>query len=255
MSTEGLRRHYESKYASEHGNATSETIRTSRRPLNRFEAAVAFLPRYLRGGTVLELGAGNGAVARALLNMDLGIESYTLGDISLPRVTGITATFQDDRVTACCIDAEDIPDEVAGTYDAIIMIALIEHLVDPLRAMANIRRLLKPRGIVYIDTPNMAKYTRRAQLLLGRFPSTASTNEGLTTYSGEPSDLYDEGHLHYFTYRSLSTMLIERCGYRRVDKLAYPSGRLLLGAQLEGWLARLWPEAFSEIAIVAHNER
>jgi len=117
------------------------------------------------------------------------------------------------------------------------MVALIEHLIDPLRAMQRIRQLLKPGGFAYIDTPNIARYTLRLKLLMGRFPSTASMNEGLTTYSGKPTDLYDEGHLHYFTYRSLSLMLTERCGFSRVVKLAYPGGRRPLGKQTHNFLA------------------
>jgi hypothetical protein len=160
--------------------------------------------------------------------------------------------IRDNRVTAQYFDAEKIPVGGNAKYDAIIMIALIEHLIDPLGAMTHIRNLLNPGGFVYIDTPNMAKYTRRIKLLLGRFPSTASTNEGLTTYSGLPVDLHDAGHLHYFTYRSLSRMLSTRCGFSKIDKLAYPCGKLFLGKRIESLLASVWPEAFSELVLVAH---
>jgi hypothetical protein len=105
---------------------------------------------------------------------------------------------------------------------------------------------------VYIDTPNVAKYTRRIKLLLGRFPSTASLNEGLTTYAGQPVDLHDEGHLHYFTFRSLSNMLTERCGFSRVAKISYPGEKIVLGRHFHSLLAGIWPEMFSEIALVAY---
>jgi hypothetical protein len=77
-------------------------------------------------------------------------------------------------------------------------------------------------------------------------------NEGLTTFSGEPADLYDEGHLHYFTYRSLSLMLTQRCGFSKVIKLGYPGGRRPLGKHLHNKLATFWPELFSELALVAY---
>ena len=64
-------------------------------------------------------------------------------------------------------------------------------------------------------------------------------------------DLHDEGHLHYFTYRSLARMLTERCGFTHVDKIFYATGNLYLGARLETWLAKVWPEAFSELVLVA----
>ena len=159
--------------------------------------------------------------------------------------------MSDPRVRFIQLDAEKIPDNEYGNYDAVIMIAIIEHLIDPLRAMQSIQKLLKPGGIVYIDTPNLAKYTRRIKLLFGQFPSTASKDEGLTTYEGEPADLYDEGHLHYFTFRSLSRMLVERCGFIRVEKQAYSSSNLF-GTRVDHLLARLWPEIFSEVGLIAH---
>jgi hypothetical protein len=133
------------------------------------------------------------------------------------------------------------------------MIALIEHLIDPLGTMSKIKKLLKPDGFVYIDTPNIAKYTRRIKLLLGKFPSTASKNEGLTTYSNEPVDLFDEGHLHYFTYRSLSLMLTERCGYSHVVKLGYPDGRVLIEDNINIFIATKWPEMFSELVVLVYR--
>jgi hypothetical protein len=119
--------------------------------------------------------------------------------------------------------------------------------------MQGVRRLLAPGGFVYVDTPNVAKYTRRAKLLLGRFPSTASRDEGLTTYDGRPVDLHDEGHLHYFTFRSLSRMLLTRCGFSRIEKLPYFVGRSLLGRRGDHRLARLWPGMFSELCVVARS--
>jgi 2-polyprenyl-3-methyl-5-hydroxy-6-metoxy-1,4-benzoquinol methylase len=162
-----LQSHYEQKYRSEAHGHTVRNIKPTPRPLDRFEAAVSTIPRYLKGGCVLELGAGDGAVAKALLGADLGIQTYDLGDISLARVNGVRENLADTRVRVRQLDAENLDGEEANRYDAIIMIALIEHFVDPLAAMIGIQRLLKPNGFVYIDTPNIAKYTRRAQLLLG----------------------------------------------------------------------------------------
>lgn len=58
--------------------------------------------------------------------------------------------------------------------------------------------------------------------------------------------------LHYFTYRSLSLMLTERCGFSRVVKLGYPGGKIVFGKHVHGLLATVWPEMFSELVIVAY---
>lgn len=244
--------HYERKYFHESTHTTIEAVRTVNIPRSRFEAVVKFFPQYFSGGDVLELGAGNGNVAKSLLEMDARISSYTISDMSLPRLQGIKQNLSDPRLSILELDAESVQADTIGRYDAIVMVALIEHLIDPLRAMQSIGRLLKPNGFVYIDTPNIAKYTQRLKLLAGRFPSTASMNEGLTTFWNEPADLYDEGHLHYFTYRSLSLMLTQRCGFTRVQRLGYPGGRTVLGKHVHGFLSSIWPSMFSELALIAY---
>lgn len=240
MADEGLQRHYEQKYAHEvHGS--EKTVGLNRRPSNRYEAAVATMHRTFRGGDILEVGGGDGIVARSLLKTGLAFDRYTLTDLSEARSTGAARSLADPRFDAFSLDVEKSTDVLDGRrYDAILMIALIEHLIDPIRAMTRIRSLLKPNGFVYIDTPNIAKYTRRIKLLAGYFPSTASTDEGLRTYGGQSVDLYDEGHLHYWTFRSMRGMLTHYCGFSDVEPAAY-------GHPLSG----IWPQMFSDLAIVA----
>ncbi len=253
MTIDALKDHYERKYSHEAGQHSIGTIALTRNPVDRFQAAAHYLPPRITGGDILELGGGDGRVAKSLLAQCPQIASYVMGDLSAPRVQGVAASMGDPRVHVMEVDAERIDAAAMPRFDGIVMIALIEHLIDPISALRQLRHLLKPGGWIYLDTPNIAKYTRRLQLLRGRFPSTASRDEGLQTYDGHPVDLHDEGHLHYFTYRSLTRLLLERCGYSAVEPLSYPCGRLLLGRRLEGWLARAWPEAFSELVVVAHN--
>ena len=118
--------------------------------------------------------------------------------------------------------------------------------------MQRVRRWLRPGGFAFVDTPNVAKWTRRAKLLFGRFPSTASREEGLRTYDGRPVDLLDEGHLHYFTFSSLTRMLTQRCGFSRVERVPYASAPHLVGRRVSYALACLAPGAFSEVCVVAY---
>lgn len=123
------------------------------------------------------------------------------------------------------------------------MNAVVEHLVDPVGALLTVRRQIAPGGYLLLTTPNIAKWTRRIKLLCGRFPSTASVDEGLLQYDGvTPTVLHDEGHLHYFTYRSLARILLERAGFSRVERLGY--GRPAV-------LARAWPTLFSDVCVRA----
>ena len=254
MTQDRLVEFYNAKYRAEAGDTRPKPLPIRQPfPTGRFEAALAFLPgRLPDGADVLELGAGDGLVAESLRAGGVPFGSYTIGDISDARLAGLQRNLSDERFRFVQADAEHVSASVEGSFDAVVMIALIEHLVDPLGAMADICGLLKPGGFVYIDTPNIAKWTRRVRLALGRFPSTSSHNEGLTTYDGREVDLHDEGHLHYFTHRSLDLMLTRRCGFSRTVASGYFLSPAFLGPKLGNRLAQRRPTLFSEIATFAY---
>jgi SAM-dependent methyltransferase len=246
---------YDAKYQAEASAPLREVVSYNGYPSNRFEACMRFFMNRFQGGDILELGAGSGLLAQSLIAHGLRFHSYTVSEIAESRLTGLARNLNDPRVRVIQLDAESIPEAEFSRYDAIIMLALIAQLIDPLGAMQQVRKLLRSGGFAFIETSNIAKFTRRAKLMSGRFPAISSTNEGLITYEGNPVGLHDEGHLHYFTFRSLSLMLIQRCGFSRVEKLSYfvgPKGRKMPGHRMGSRLARLWPEMFSEIVLVAY---
>lgn len=254
-SSERLHRYHDFKYRADATAPSAETIEYQSTPSNRFEACLKHFPERFRGGDILELGAGSGLLARSLIAHGLRFDTYTLSEIADSRLKGLAQSFDDPRIRVVKLDAEALPEDDVRGYDAVIMLALIAQLLDPIGAMQQVRRRLKPGGFAFLETPNAAKFTRRAKLLAGRFPAIASRNEGLTGYDGHPVDLLDEGHLHYFTFRSLSRMLVERCGFSRVEKLGYfagPNGRRMFGHKMGDALVRLWPELFGEIVLIAY---
>ena len=56
--------------------------------------------------------------------------------------------------TALMCDAHQIPFE-GDTFDGVIVQAVLEHVADPAACVEEIHRVLKPRGLVYSDTPFM----------------------------------------------------------------------------------------------------
>jgi SAM-dependent methyltransferase/uncharacterized protein YbaR (Trm112 family) len=73
--------------------------------------------------------------------------------------------------TAIILDAHEIPfaDE---TFDAVISQAVLEHVADPYRCVAEIHRVLKKDGLVYAETPFMQ------QVHAGRYDFTRFTHLG-----------------------------------------------------------------------------
>jgi SAM-dependent methyltransferase len=253
VSGERLARHYDAKYGAEREALRSEIVRAHGAPASRHEACLTWFPRHFRGGDILEIGAGNGLVARSLAAAGVPFEHYTATEYSEARLDGLRRSLAGDpRMRAARLDLEAPPGEHAHRYEAVILLALVEHLVDPIAGLRHVREMLRPGGFAFIDTPNIAKYSRRLKLLFGRFPSTASRDEGLATWDGEPVDLHDEGHLHYFTYRSLSRLLVERCAFARTVPAPYVTPPHLFGRRIDAALARWRPQLFAELCLVAH---
>lgn len=241
-----LEKHYTEKYE----NAIEpKLIEIKDIPTNRLEAAIKFITEYFQKGSILEIGAGNGDIAYSLQHHDLKFDKYYLNEISESRKKLLQKYFNNDKFEIVDFNIEN-GNNFNNKVDAIIMIALIEHLIDPITALENCYNLLNDGGFIYIDTPNIATYYRRKQLLFGKFPSTASLQEGTITFEGKPVDLFDEGHLHYFTYRSLTTIL-KRVGFKEIIWLGYCNSKQILGKKIMFRLAKKFPTMFSDVVIIA----
>jgi SAM-dependent methyltransferase len=73
--------------------------------------------------------------------------------------------------TMLICDAHDIPIE-DGSFDGVIVQAVLEHVVDPYRCCEEIHRVLKEQGVVYAETPFMQ------QVHGGRYDFTRFTHLG-----------------------------------------------------------------------------
>ncbi|MGH8000710.1 MAG: methyltransferase domain-containing protein [Brasilonema sp.] len=75
-----------------------------------------------------------------------------------------------DRISVIS-DAHNLP-FADGSFDGVVVQAVLEHVVDPNRCVAEIHRVLKPDGLVYSETPFMQ------QVHLGKYDFTRFTHLG-----------------------------------------------------------------------------
>ena len=99
-----------------------------------------------------------------------------------------------------------------GAADVVIMSELIEHLVDPDGAVAEVRRVLRPGGSLLLSTPNLAAWYNRGLLAVGIQPVFSEVS--LRGVFGRPGSVV-AGHLRLFTRRAL-TEFLAASGFRCV---------------------------------------
>ena len=73
--------------------------------------------------------------------------------------------------TQLICDAHDLP-FIDQSFDGVVAQAVLEHVADPQRCVEEIYRILKPKGVVYAETPFMQ------QVHLGRYDFTRFTHLG-----------------------------------------------------------------------------
>lgn len=206
-----LSKQYDAFYQSSQQKQSLNDVQVNRWPRNRVEAIVHCAGE---GGTVLDIGCGDGYLLfqlRKRYGRLVGLE-YSPHRLEQAKLNLSGLAFEGLVGSAEAIDALD-----SDSIDCMVSADTIEHIPDVYAAAAEMFRVLKPGGKLVINTPNIAFIKKRLLLLLGRFPSTSQPNEGLGS-----DIMFDGGHLHYFTFRSLR-MVLERAGFSMEQAVGYGS--------------------------------
>ena len=99
----------------------------------------------------------------------LGLGMKILLDIPAYELIETDVSFGSYTKLIC--DAHDIPFE-KESFDAVILQAVLEHVVDPCRCIEEVHRVLKTGGVVYAETPFMQ------QVHMGCYDFTRFTHLG-----------------------------------------------------------------------------
>jgi methionine biosynthesis protein MetW len=177
------------------------------------------------GSRVLDAGCAGGYVAERLRDEKGCVVSGLDCDaaaVAAARHRGIEASQVD-------INVSGIP---AEGFDVVVLADVLEHLIDPLSAL----RSARPARIVIVSLPNIAHWSARRELVLGRWPQA-------------DHGLFDRTHLHFFT-RATAHQLARDAGFtvlveRRTSAALPFEHRLNLPARWRRAAAERWPTLFA----------
>ena len=114
---------------------------------HRNRCIVAAARRHVPSGFVLDIGGGNGYVARALI--DAGFETVLLE----PGPDGAQNARQVRQIPdVICSSLEDAQLR-DGTIPAVGMFDVVEHIEDDRRVAVDVHRILQPGGYFYLTVP------------------------------------------------------------------------------------------------------
>lgn len=145
-------------------------------------------------GPILDLGCGNGAVARALI-----AEGYDVyGADASESGIAIANAESPGRFFVLDVSSGELPNELAGRrFDVVISTEVIEHLYDPRGFIAFARRILASGGEFIVSTPYHGYLKNVALAIAGKLDAHFTV-------------LWDGGHIKFFSRNTLEHMLREQ---------------------------------------------
>lgn len=188
----------------------------------RKDAIMRFINNQAR--FILDIGCGRGILGEAIKRK----KGVVVHGVDVSSIAIEEAKTKIDK--AFCVDIEkdlkDWPSEVKNKkYDVIIISEVLEHLFYPEKLLRNIKELFHHKTKIVVTVPNILFWKNRLSLLFGHFD-----------YKKE--GLMDRGHIHFFTWKSLQSLLWQT-GYHIISKNNFIPTR---GTKLFG---KLFPGLFS----------
>jgi SAM-dependent methyltransferase len=167
-------------------------------------------------GKVLEYGCGSGSLLLGLAKesrfdqcygIDISEKALEKIQVALASLTDSQAS--DSKVHLSLPTDDRLPNIPSNTFDVVISVATIEHVLDPYIILDDLHRIAKPDGVLICSVPNYAYLKHRLHLLFGMQPRTG-TDEPVEKWREEG---WDGMHLHTFTKSSFCTLLKD-CGWQ-----------------------------------------
>jgi len=158
------------------------------------------------GDKVLEIGCGTGILGDVLRKK--GLSCYE--GIEPSRERANLAAEKGHRIHNIYLDKDNCDD--LGVFGTIVLADVIEHLENPKDLLDLSKLLMQQSSRLIVSVPNVAHWSIRTQICLGRFNYTET-------------GILDATHLRWFTCKSLEKYL-QNCGFAIANK-SYTCGYML----------------------------
>lgn len=203
--------------------------RAHERELGKARRFVQFVRPYLKpGDRVLDIGCGDGALVRVLQEygaIPTGVDLDPEGARFIEQTYGIP-------VVVAPFESAPLAE---GQFDAVVATHVIEHFFEPVQAMERMSRLLKPGGLLALETPNILR------------PKVGFRR------------LFSVPHNYYFSPRTLCVAM-QRAGLAAVAVREYNRDSFIVAARVADGINEIpsWPgDDWQEVArrIAGHDFR
>jgi 2-polyprenyl-3-methyl-5-hydroxy-6-metoxy-1,4-benzoquinol methylase len=128
----------------------------------------------------------------------------------MARERGLTASVIPDAT-----NLEQFDD---GSFDRVVCIEVLEHLLDSIGAAQAAHRVMRPGGLLIVTVPNAAHWRCRVDAVIGRWNPGGDDRSVV-----EP---WRDPHIRFFSPQTLTAMLTA-AGFRSVEIAAIQDASLL----------------------------
>jgi 2-polyprenyl-3-methyl-5-hydroxy-6-metoxy-1,4-benzoquinol methylase len=177
------------------------TLKSSRYEIStngdRFSRDHVFLEEARKYHSILECGCSTGFLSRQIAEGGSRVVGIEIDPEAAEKAREFCA-----RVLSLDLNQPGWSGAIGEQFDLVTYGDVLEHLVEPQAVLRETKNVLAPGGRVLISLPNIAYWTMRVKLLMGRFEY-------------ESMGLLDYTHLRFFTVHTARKM-IEQAGYRTV---------------------------------------
>jgi 2-polyprenyl-3-methyl-5-hydroxy-6-metoxy-1,4-benzoquinol methylase len=188
------------------------------------------LERAPPAATVLDVGCWSGFNGDHLLSS----RACTVDGVEPDAAMAELAARTYRRVHVCTLEealAGPLADARAS-YDVILLMDVLEHLIDPEGALRACATLVSPGGQLLVSVPNVAHWSVRKRLLTGH-------------WEYEDSGILDRTHLHFFTFATAERLAAKAGLTVSWRGAALDRPPLIALGERHRWVLRPWPGLFA----------